>query len=78
MGTVVLLSVPCLAVVLGRHHPYKSLERGGSDSRIGEHSGQLAAHISLEHGDSRRSHRIVFCRSVFAGGADNSCLTENG
>ena len=29
-------------------------------------------------GDSRSSHRIVFCRSVFIGCADNSCLTENG
>ena len=60
------------------YYPYKSLERGGPDSRIGEHSGQLAAHIPLGHGDSGCSRRIVFCRSVFIGCADNSCLTENG
>ena len=75
LGTVVLFSVPCLALVFSRHHPYKSFEHGGSDSRIGEHSGQLAAHISLGHGDCRSSHRIVFCRSVFAGGAGNPCFT---
>lgn len=56
----------------------KALNMAALTAGIGEHSGQLAAHISLGHGDSRRSHRIVFCRSVFAGGADNSCLTENG
>ena len=49
-----------------------------SDSRIGEHSGQLAAHIPLEHGDSGCSHRIIFCRSVFIGGAGNPCIAENG
>lgn len=76
MGIAVLLSVPCFTLILGWYYPYKSLERGGSDSRIGEHSGQLAAHIPLEHGNSRCSHRIVFCRSVFVGGALHPCLAE--
>ena len=75
LDVAVLLSVPCLALFLGRHYPYKSLKRSGSDSRIGKHSGQLAAHIPLEHGDSRCSHRIIFCRSVFAGGTGNSRFT---
>ena len=58
-GLLFSFPVPCLTLVLGRHHPYKSLERGGSDSRIGEYFGQLAAHIPLGYGDSRGSHRIV-------------------
>ena len=72
-----LFSFPflALALFLGRHYPYKSLEHGGSDSRIGKYSGQLAAHISLGHGDSRCSHRVIFCRSVFAGGTGNSRFT---
>ena len=32
-GLLFLLSVPCLTLVSGRHYPYKSLERGGPDSR---------------------------------------------
>jgi Na+-driven multidrug efflux pump len=56
----------------------KALNMAALASRICEHSGQLAAHIPLEHGNSWCSYRIIFCRSMFISGTGNLCLTENG